>query len=42
VYFVQRGAVVYWLSLGGDKSTQQRDIKRSRQILKVLDKEYEP
>ena len=42
VYFVKRGAVVYWLLLGGNKSTQQGDIKRSKQILKILDKEYKP
>ena len=39
VYLTQRGAVVYWLLLGGDKSTQKRDIKRAKQILKTLDKE---
>jgi putative addiction module killer protein len=42
LYFAKRGALVYWLLLGGDKSTQQRDIKHSKQILKVLDKEYGP
>ncbi len=39
VYFTRRGTVVYWLLLGGDKSTQKRDIQRARQILKTLDKE---
>jgi putative addiction module killer protein len=39
VYFTQRGAVIYWLLLGGDKSTQKRDIKRAKQLLKTLDKE---
>jgi putative addiction module killer protein len=29
VYFTQRGAVLYLLLLGGDKSTQKRDIKRA-------------
>lgn len=39
VYFTQRGATIYWLLLGGDKSTQKRDIRRVKQLLKSLDKE---
>lgn len=39
VYFAQRGAMIYWLLLGGDKSTQKRDIRRAKQMLKSLDKE---
>lgn len=39
VYFTRRGGVVYWLLLGGDKSTQKRDIQHAKQILKTLDKE---
>jgi putative addiction module killer protein len=32
VYFVRRGAVVVILLCGGDKSTQDRDIRRARQM----------
>lgn len=39
VYFTRRGDVIYWLLLGGDKTTQKRDIKRAKQFLKLLDKE---
>ncbi len=39
VYFTRRGNVIYWLLLGGDKTTQKRDIKRAKQLLKTLDKE---
>jgi putative addiction module killer protein len=39
VYFTRRGDVIYWLLLGGDKTTQKRDIKRAKQLLKTLDKE---
>ena len=30
VYFAQRGAVLVLILCGGDKSTQQRDIKRAK------------
>jgi putative addiction module killer protein len=36
VYFAQRGTVVYLLLLGGDKSTQKRDIKRAIAMANVL------
>jgi len=39
VYFTRRGDVIYWLLLGEDKTTQNRDIKRAKQLLKSLDKE---
>lgn len=39
IYFTRRGDVIYWLLLGGDKTTQKRDIKRTKQLLKTLDKE---
>jgi len=39
VYFTRRAAVVYVLICGGDKSSQQRDIKRARRLLKLLPKE---
>lgn len=38
-YFTRRGAVVYLLLLGGDKSTQKRDIKRAREMARDLPKE---
>lgn len=37
VYFTQRGSEIILLLLGGDKSTQQRDIEHA----KALSKEYE-
>lgn len=39
VYFMRRAKVVYVLICGGDKSSQQRDIKRAKQLLKLLPKE---
>lgn len=39
VYFTRRGEVVYLLLLGGDKSTQKRDIKRAIEMARALDKE---
>jgi putative addiction module killer protein len=39
VYFTRRAKVVYVLICGGDKSSQQRDIKRAKQLLKLLPKE---
>ena len=38
-YFTRRGQVVYLLLLGGDKSTQKRDIKRAREMARALPKE---
>lgn len=38
-YFSRRGEVVYLLLLGGDKSSQKRDIRRAIQIARTLDKE---
>lgn len=32
IYFTRRDEVVYLLLIGGDKSTQGRDIKRAKQI----------
>ncbi len=37
VYFARRGEVVILLLIGGDKSTQQRDIKKAKE----LNEEYE-
>ncbi len=39
VYFTRRGEVVYLLLLGGDKSTQKRDIQRAIEMARELDKE---
>ena len=38
-YFTRRGEVVFLLLLGGDKSTQNRDIKRAREMARELPKE---
>ena len=38
-YFTRCGEVVYLLLLGGDKSTQKRDIKRAIGMARALDKE---
>ena len=38
-YFTRRAEVVYLLLLGGDKSSQKRDIKRAIEMAQVLDKE---
>lgn len=37
VYFVQRGAVLIVVLSGGDKSSQQRDIKHAKQLAKQLE-----
>lgn len=39
VYFTRRGEVLYLLLVGGDKSTQKRDIKRAVEMVQGLDKE---
>ncbi len=39
IYFTRRGEVVYLLLIGGDKSTQARDIQRAKTLLKALPKE---
>jgi len=38
-YFTRRGEVVYLLLLGGDKSTQKRDIKRAKDMARAIPKE---
>lgn len=38
-YFARRGEVVYLLLVGGDKSTQKRDIKRAKEMARTLPKE---
>ena len=39
VYFTRRGEVLYLLLLGGDKSSQKRDIKRAIEMARALSKE---
>ncbi|MFY9261335.1 MAG: type II toxin-antitoxin system RelE/ParE family toxin [Gallionella sp.] len=38
-YFTRRGDTVYFLLLGGDKSTQNRDIKRAIEMMRNFPKE---
>ena len=35
VYFTRRGEVIYLLLLGGDKSSQKRDIKRAIEMARA-------
>ena len=35
-YFIRHGEVVYLLLLGGNKSTQKRDIKRAKDMARTL------
>jgi len=37
LYFTKKGDTVIWLLCGGDKATQQSDIKRAKDILKELE-----
>ena len=39
VYFTRRGEVIYLLLLGGDKSTQARDIQSAKALAKSLEEE---
>ena len=39
LYFPRRGPVVYFLLIGGDKSSQKRDIKRAREMAQALPQE---
>ena len=39
VYYTRRTKIVYLLLIGGDKSTQKRDIKRAIAMARTLDKE---
>ena len=38
-YFTRRDEVLYLLLVGGDKSSQKRDIKRAIEMARALDKE---
>lgn len=37
VYFVQRGSVLIVLRAGGDKSTQEKDIRKARTLARNLE-----
>jgi len=37
IYFTKKGDTVIWLLCGGDKSTQQSDIRKAKEILKALE-----
>jgi putative addiction module killer protein len=39
VYFTRRATVIYLLLVGGDKSSQKRDIKRAIAMARALKKE---
>lgn len=39
VYFVQRGRLVIFLLMGGDKSSQARDIRRAKTLAASLEEE---
>ena len=39
LYYMQQGEVVYLLLMGGDKSSQKRDIKRAIAMARVVKKE---
>lgn len=36
LYFTRRGETLYFLLLGGDKSSQKRDIKRAKEMASTL------
>ena len=38
-YFTRRAEVIYLLLLGGDKSSQKRDIEHAIEMARTLDKE---
>ena len=38
LYYFQRGKEVYWLLIGGDKSTQERDVERAKVIKQELER----
>lgn len=39
LYFTQRGQRVIFLLMGGNKTTQSRDIKRAKAMAEAMDKE---
>ena len=36
VYYTRKGNVIYLLLIGGDKTTQARDIKRAKKMVQTL------
>jgi len=36
LYYTRRGEALYFLLLGGDKSSQKRDIKRAKEMARTL------
>jgi len=36
VYYLRQGSTIYFLLLGGDKSTQEKDIKRALEMAKAI------
>jgi putative addiction module killer protein len=38
LYYFQRGKEVYWLLIGGDKSTQERDVERAKVIKQEIER----
>jgi putative addiction module killer protein len=41
IYYCRREELTYVLLAGGDKSTQDRDIKRAKELVGILRKETE-
>jgi putative addiction module killer protein len=41
VYFVRKGPAIYFLLMGGDKSSQDRDIEKAKAMAREL-REQEP
>ncbi|MEW6490462.1 MAG: type II toxin-antitoxin system RelE/ParE family toxin [Thermodesulfobacteriota bacterium] len=39
VYFTRVGGTVYWLLVGGDKSSQKKDIKRALEMVREIREE---
>jgi len=39
IYLTRRGKVIYLLLLGGDKSSQKRDIERATEMARALEEE---
>lgn len=42
VYYTRRGELVYLLLVGGDKSSQSRDIRHAQRLAKMLPPAGEP
>lgn len=37
LYFVRRGKILFLLLWGGDKATQERDIKKAKELAKIME-----